>query len=170
MERHKGQIRIASTPGQGTTFTLRFQMAPALPGAGAGAAPAPAAAGLRLLLIDDEEPVRMTMADLLRAVGHTIVEAGGGEQALRCLIDCSVDLVITDLGMPGMTGWEVAQRIKAAHPRLPVILLTGWGEHIPESTRGYAYVDQVLGKPVRLEDLRAAIARAFAAQTNRDGG
>jgi CheY-like chemotaxis protein len=72
--------------------------------------------------------------------------------------------------MPGMTGWEVAQRIKTAHPRLPVILLTGWGQQIPQSTPGYAYVDQVLGKPVRLEDLQDAIARAVVSQPNHDGG
>jgi GAF domain-containing protein/ActR/RegA family two-component response regulator len=171
MERHEGQISVASTPGQGTTFTLRFQMAAAPPGEGAGAAPAlESAGGRRLLVVDDEELVRMTLAGLLRTVGHTILEADGGEQALRCLMDHSVDLVITDLGMPGMTGWEVAQRIKTAHPRLPVILLTGWGQQIPQSTPGYAYVDQVLGKPVRLEDLQDAIARAVVSQPNHDGG
>jgi CheY-like chemotaxis protein len=121
-------------------------------------------------VIDDEDLVRMTVAELLRAVGHTVIEAESGEQGLSRLGDEPVDLVITDLGMPGMTGWEVAKGIKAARPRLPVILLTGWGQQISERTPGYSYVDQVLEKPVRLDDFQAGIAAAVAAYANHEGG
>jgi CheY-like chemotaxis protein len=68
------------------------------------------------------------------------------------------DLVLTDLGMPEMSGAEVARRVKAAHPRLPVILLTGWGDTttLPKADR--QSVDRVLGKPVRLADLLQVVA------------
>ena len=58
-----------------------------------------------------------------------------------------------------MTGWEVAQRIKAAQPRLPVVLLTGWGQHFPEHLPAQSCVDQVLTKPIRLQDLQQVVAR-----------
>jgi CheY-like chemotaxis protein len=69
-----------------------------------------------------------------------------------------VDLVITDLGMPEMTGWEVAKQVKAAHPRIPVVLLTGWGDQMRETSVHQAHVDIVLGKPIRLDELQEAIA------------
>ena len=73
-----------------------------------------------------------------------------------------MDLVITDLGMPGMTGWEVAQRIKASRPGMPVVLLTGWGQHLPEQPTGEPCVDLILAKPIRLEELQRTIARLTA--------
>jgi CheY-like chemotaxis protein len=161
MERHGGRIDVASAPGQGTTFTLRFREAVSARAESGDAKPPLQAAGLRLLVIDDEEPVRMTIASLLRAVGYTVIEAEGGDQGLACLTGDSVDLVITDLGMPGMTGWEVAQRIKARQPDLPVILLTGWGHQIPDTAREHNAVAMVLAKPVRLVDLQDAIARVI---------
>jgi CheY-like chemotaxis protein len=60
--------------------------------------------------------------------------------------------------MPEMTGWEVARAIKAQRPRLPVVLLTGWGEQALEGSTDRAAVDRILGKPVRLEDLLKTIA------------
>jgi signal transduction histidine kinase/CheY-like chemotaxis protein len=167
LKRHGGKIEVASTPGQGTIFTVWFRRAaaPQVPSPGEESPPAPV--GLRVLLIDDEDPVRGTLASLLRAVGHTVLEADGGERGLACLAGGPVELVITDLGMPGMTGWEVARRVKAAHPRLPVILLSGWGQQISGSTPGCEHVDMVLAKPIRLEELQAAIARVVDEKQGR---
>jgi PAS domain S-box-containing protein len=158
VERHGGRIAVTSTPGQGTIFTLRFQAAPGGPDAAPSPAPSHVHAPRRILLIDDETPVRTTAAQLLRAIGHTVVETESGAAGLAALAAQAVDLVLTDLGMPEMTGWEVAQRVKATRPHLPVILLTGWGQQISHTTPGQEYVDRVLGKPVRLADLQAAIA------------
>lgn len=112
---------------------------------------------LRLLLIDDEPTVRQTLGSLLRAVGHTVIEAEGGAAGLAALALSPVDCVLTDLGMPEMTGWDVARAIKTQSPRLPVILLTGWGEAISEDTTAEDMVDRVLGKPVQLTELLRAI-------------
>ena len=157
LERHGGRVDVASAPGQGTTVTLHFQAAAA--GIAAPAAVPPLLPpSRRLLLIDDEPLVRTTMGTLLRSVGHEVTEAGSGPDGVAALAARPVDLVITDLGMPDMTGWEVAQQIKAAHPHLPVILLTGWGHQAPLPTSGQDCVDRVLGKPIRLEALQEAIA------------
>ena len=165
MERHGGKISVASTPGQGTAFTLRFRRVEPGPEAAAETEQPSAPGRRRILLIDDEEPVRMTIANLLRAVGHTVIEADSGAQGLACLADGGVDLVITDLGMPAMTGWEVAQQVKATSPELPVLLLTGWGEHLSDAAPGKACVDRVLAKPIRLETLQGAIAKYTGGRT-----
>jgi FixJ family two-component response regulator len=65
--------------------------------------------------------------------------------------------------MPDITGWDVARAVKARRPRLPVILLTGWGEQA-KSDGGAAYVDRIFGKPVRMQDLLGAIAELCSAE------
>lgn len=157
MERHGGHIAVASVPGQGSTFTLRFQVAtgPATQEADRGGARAPVSR--RILLVDDEPHVRKTMAGLLRSAGHTVVEAEGSLVALNRLAEQPVDLVLTDLGMPDMNGIELAQTIKLQSPTLPVVILTGWGNRSVrhELTRGT--LDAVLGKPVGRDELLACV-------------
>jgi len=114
--------------------------------------------GLRwILLVEDDPAVRKTLAALLRAAGHAVTEADGGKAALALLADHPVDLVLTDLGMPDVTGWEVARLVKAHSPHLPVVLLTGWGEQPGVVAEHQGVVDRVLGKPCRLEELLAVI-------------
>ena len=112
----------------------------------------------KVLVVDDEPSVRQALAELLRAAGHTVIEAENGPAGLGALKSSPVDLVLSDLGMPEMTGWEVARAIKATTPKTPIILLTGWGEQLVGQSEGREIVDRVLGKPVRLKDLLAAIA------------
>ena len=157
MERHGGRIQVRSQPGHGTTFTLRFQVAPP----DIGETPAPTQARpipRRILVIDDDAAVRATVAGLLRATGHVVTEADGGSAGLAQVAAGTVEVVVTDLGMPEMTGWDVARAIKARSPALPVILLTGWGEQTAADGPGGEAVDRVLAKPVRLNDLLQAIA------------
>jgi CheY-like chemotaxis protein len=111
----------------------------------------------RFLLIDDHQEVRQTFAALLQALGHTVVEAEGGPAGLCRLAEESVDVVLTDLEMPGMTGWEVARAVKARDPSLPVILLTGWGDEPPGGTEARVAVDRILCKPARMQDVLSAI-------------
>ncbi len=156
MERHHGRIDVASALGQGSTFTLQFRTAPAVP------APAPLAHAVagrqyRILLIDDDAPVRQSCAGLLRAVGHMVFEAQDGHAGLDLLASESVDCVLSDLGMPEMTGWEVARRVARDFPDLPVILLTGWGESIDGDRPDDAPIARILGKPVRLQELLRAL-------------
>ena len=165
MERHGGRIAVESAPGQGTVFTLRFQRAH---GEDTPQPPAPSAAlprPGRILLVDDDDMVRTTVASLLRAVGVQVAEAEGGASALAQLRGQPVDLVVTDLGMPDMTGWEVAEAVKGLHPALPVILMTGWQDQTAATPEQRRHVDAVLAKPTRLEDL----LRAMREVGRRDG-
>ena len=156
-----GFIDVASTVGQGTTFSLRFRAASTQEPRRAAQVPA-AMPSRRLLLIDDDPEVRQTLASLLRELGHTVAEAEGGSEGLAQLRGTSVDMVLTDLGMPEMTGWEVARQIRAGYPRLPIVLLTGWGEQAGAEVGTQNVVDRVLSKPVRLVDLTQAIQELTA--------
>jgi CheY-like chemotaxis protein len=158
MARHGGNITVTSAPRQGTTFTLTFLRASAIPPTTAPAAALPALqTPLSLLVVDDEDLVRQTLAMLLRTAGHSVVEAADGPNALAALVATPVDAVITDLGMPGMSGWELARRLKGQSPGLPVILLTGWQEQAPGDEADRRSVDAILGKPVRLDELSRVI-------------
>jgi CheY-like chemotaxis protein len=162
MQRHQGSIDVVSAPGRGTTFLLRFQTAQT-----ADTRPESVRGGQsfpprRLLLIDDESTVRQTLSALLRAAGHQVTEYNEGAKGLAHLGEHAVDLVVTDLGMPEMSGWDVTRAVKAAYPRLPVILLTGWGEHPASQADHPSLVDRILGKPVRLSELLAAIEQLTA--------
>jgi CheY-like chemotaxis protein len=110
-----------------------------------------------MLVIDDEPLVRRTVSGLLEAAGHTVIEADSGAAGLARLDGAAVDCVLTDLGMPGMNGWEVARAIKARAPQIPVILLTGWADQ-PEVDNMPGLVERILHKPVRFEELLQAIS------------
>jgi CheY-like chemotaxis protein len=164
MQRHGGHIEVDSAPGKGTTFTLRFQVAAqpvALPQASATMR---SVAARRLFLVDDDATVRHTLADLLRSAGHFVTEFDEGATTVRQLRENPPDLVLTDLGMPEMSGWEVARACKRATPGLPVILLTGWGERPASESDHPGVADRILGKPVRLNELLEVIETLTASQ------
>ena len=113
---------------------------------------------LKILLIDDEALVREVVAEMLTFEGHTVLQAAGGREGLvRLEAEGPVDLVLTDLAMPDMTGWEVARAIKARWPHLPVGVITGTPEAL--LTQRGAPLDVVIFKPVTLDALREAIRR-----------
>jgi signal transduction histidine kinase len=158
LQRHGGDLAIESAEGQATTVTIRLPLTPAK-AERKTEPPAPPTAPLAILLIEDEATVRETLAKLLTSQRHRVVQAAGGEEGLAQLgAGEPVDLVLTDLGMPGMTGWEVARAVKARWPHLPVGLITGWGEEPEGSDEERQAVDFVISKPVTLDTLRAALA------------
>ena len=161
IHRHGGDLRIESTEGRGTTVTFflpeagRHEAVPAPPEGQAVTRP------MRILVIDDEADVRQVVSDMLAAEGHQVVEAANGTDGLSRLVDGPpFDLVLTDLGMPRMTGWEVARAIKASHPLVCVGLLTGWGDQPDARPEDRGVVNFILPKPATREAFRAAIARA----------
>lgn len=161
LRRHGGDLRIESEKGQGTTVTLRLPVAAAGEGErrAAAAGGADASPSLRILVIDDDAEVRETVVEMLAGEGHAALQAPGGREGLALLeAGERVDLVLTDLGMPGMNGWEVARAVKARWPELPVWILTGWGDQLDEASSDRRAVAGVLSKPVAPEDLRQMVA------------
>jgi signal transduction histidine kinase/CheY-like chemotaxis protein len=154
---HGGDVAIQSVEGAGTTVTIMLPRS-ALPAAPEPVGPPPGP--LRILLVDDETEVRDALADMLTSSGHAVLTASGGEEALAIVErEPGLDLVLTDLVMPGMTGWDLAAAAKARRPRVTVGLVTGWGEPLDEGDRPRREIDFVVDKPVTLETLGEALAR-----------
>jgi DNA-binding response OmpR family regulator len=116
---------------------------------------------MRVLLIDDDPLLLDSLAALLQP-HYDVVTAVGGECGLATFCQALVDgspfgVVVTDLGMPRMDGYEFIQRIRKIAPRTPTILLTGWGEQPGAVGAMAGRADRVVSKPVRIEELQEAL-------------
>jgi DNA-binding NtrC family response regulator len=122
----------------------------------------------RVLVVDDEERFRRTLAKMLRAEGLTVAEAASGEAALRALAEAAPDVVMLDIRMPGMSGLEALEEIKRRAPLTEVIMLTGHAslDAALEIMRRGGY-DYVL-KPCPLEELLVKIESAFEKKMERE--
>jgi CheY-like chemotaxis protein len=123
----------------------------------------------RILVIDDELGVRETLVHLLRALGYDVIEAEGGRAGLARLAEGAVDLVLTDLGMPDVNGWDVARAVKARAWRVPVVLVTGWGDDGPAPGADHSLVAAVLSKPFRVQDIVRVVGHALGAAVAPEG-
>jgi CheY-like chemotaxis protein len=115
--------------------------------------------GLTILAVDDQSVILDLLAAMCQSLGYNILTARDGAEGLREFESHRPDIVISDLAMPGMSGWELASRIKSLSPRTPVIIITGWGVSIDEEKMRRAGVDFVLHKPFRLEQLSDLISK-----------
>ena len=150
-----GTLELASTVGVGTTVEMWIPVA----NGEAAAAPAreavaelAAGAGV-VLLVDDEEVIRTTTAQMLADMGYTVLEATTAKEALSHLNDPRIDLLVTDHQMPGMSGTELAREAQARRPGLPILIISGFAEVedvAPDLPR--------LMKPFRASELAAGLA------------
>lgn len=155
-----GTMRIKSQPGKGTSVTIWLPRAKE--GSKASNLDIPLtqpkeARSLRVLLVDDDILVSMGAADMLLDLGHRVTEVQSGPHALKLLeSDAPFDIVVTDYAMPGMNGFELAQRVKERNPRIPIILATGYAELPADRSIEFGH----LSKPYTSKDLAAALEKA----------
>ena len=163
VRRHGGEIHVDSEPGVGTTFALTF---PISLGPAASETPLVGAEGrrhFRVLVVDDNPQVLATLAEMMRRVGHTVAPAITARGALQDYAPGRWDIVVTNIGMAEMNGWEFAERLRALDARVPLLFITGWGLREEENARLAGLgVRRCLFKPVRPEDLDAALQDAAA--------
>ena len=156
LSRHGATITVDSQEGQGAAFTLLFPVGaapkPQAPDLGA----APPTVALRCLVVDYEDAVGDMVADVLRSAGHTVVVARRASEGLSRVRSEPLDLVFTDLSMPGMTGWELARAVRDAAPGLPVILVSGFAVEVSPEELEASGVHSVLAKPVNIGELMDA--------------
>ncbi|WP_230550507.1 hybrid sensor histidine kinase/response regulator [Reyranella aquatilis] len=134
----KGTLRLYSTPGRGTRAELWLPVAEGaaevLPQPGADAA-SEARKAARLLFVDDDFLISLSTTSLLEDLGHTVVTASSGAEALEVLRTGEpIDMMITDYAMPGMTGLQLAEEARALRPGLPILLATGYAD-LPTKSR-----------------------------------
>ncbi len=165
-----GSVEIDSVPGRGTRVTLavpRAQTAPAAVAAADEQRDFEATVTPRvgpILLVDDAVDVRQVVAAMLRDLGHRVVEAASGHEALQIMASgADIRCVITDYAMPQMSGTDLAARIARLRPELLVIVLTGFAEFT--ETPGSPAV-RVLRKPLSADRLAAAVEQAAASRGN----
>ncbi len=114
----------------------------------------------RILVVDDEQFMVHALSKLLEMMGYDVIGAFGGKEAYELFLSESVDLVVSDLHMPDMSGLDLLTSIKTHNPQVPVILVTGYGvEKASETARGKA--DGFLGKPFKIGELKTLIDQAF---------
>jgi len=115
----------------------------------------------RILVIDDEDVIRLLVSEILEAVGHTVTSAENAERALQLLDDAEFDLIVSDVVMPGLSGLELLELVRARRASLPVVLVTGAGTYDTLSqalTRGAA---GLVTKPFAHTELQSAVEHAL---------
>ena len=158
---HQGAIEAHSDgPGQGSMFTVRLPLLRHAP-ARAPARPADLTVpeGLRVLVVDDNVDAAQTMGLLLAALGVDHAVAFDGVEAMERVAVAVPDLVLLDLGMPGMDGFEVARRLRTAHPHVTLVALTGWSQAEDVARTSAAGFSEHLSKPVSPAALAAVLRR-----------
>lgn len=155
---HEGTWSIESYPGRGTTFTLSFPVTKGL--VKETPATAPSLHGVSILLIDDEPMVRDIIQKFLTFRGHRVAVADSGSAGIAAFKKEGFDLVVTDLGMPGMTGWDVAREIKRMNPKTLVVMMTGWSADLDSQKVKGSGVDRVVQKPFNVDDVLTLVGEA----------
>ncbi len=159
IEEHGGEIRVTSRPGLGSVFTVSLPYSDAPTEASPPEASPPAREALHVLLVDDEPQVRDVLMRMLRLDGHQAVPASTAAEGLELLEQQRFDLVLTDLGLPDMPGWQLARAAKAGGHNVPVVLVSGWTEEGERPTLAEG-VDAVLAKPFGMVELRRVVKQA----------
>ena len=175
IRRHGGHIDVESQYGKGTEFRITLPVAKI---AEKSVTPAAVAAVLdepedvipeplkraltRLLVVDDEDFVRDLLGEILEGEQCEVHLAESGSEALTLFREHEFDGVFTDVGMPGMSGWELAREIRLINQRVPIAVITGWGEAVGSHEKKAAGVDWVVAKPFtadRIAELVRDISR-----------
>lgn len=165
-----GYIAVDTAVGRGSTFTVylpRVERAEAVspePGP-----PPPRCGSGTILIVEDEVEVRTLVGETLEAAGFRVLQAAGGEEALRVLdtFEGPLDLVITDVVMPGVSGWDVARSVKQRRPATRLLFVSGYTEH-PEIERALGQSEiALLNKPFTRDRLLETIGEVLG--TGRPG-
>jgi PAS domain S-box-containing protein len=167
IELHGGSVSADSDgPGAGAVFTVRLpahpEDAPAEPAPARAPGASAATQPLRLLVVDDNRDAAETLAALLDVMGHATAIANEGTQALRLMHSFRPQVVFLDIGMPGMSGYEVAQAIRrdGSFDDVLLVALTGWGGEPDRAKSASAGFDEHLTKPATIDAIEAVLARA----------
>jgi PAS domain S-box-containing protein len=158
ISRYGGDIQVKSKPGKGTTFIIKVARAEAAKTEAASKS-IDEVCCYQLLLVEDDMEILNLLRDMLRFKGHRVVAVSDSQKALDLINTSHFDLVLTDLGMPVVSGWEVAKAAKSKNPKLPVVMITGWGDQYEDTDLEGKGVDLILAKPLSWEKLMNSIGK-----------
>ncbi len=160
IRRHSGNIEVESQYGSGTEFRITLPVAKIVASSVNQSECAPVVLPeevspiveqrqlpMRLLVVDDEVFVRDLLRDILEGERCDVCVAESGNEGLALFREMSFDAVFTDVGMPGMSGWELAREIRQVNKKIPIAVITGWGEAVGSHEQKEAGVDWIVAKP-----------------------
>ena len=166
IRRHEGRVEVESEVGKGTTFRMTFPVVgesdtqrindtgPLLAERADGS--------LRILVVDDEDYVRELLADILEREGCQVSLAGEGREALQLFDSAEYDAVFTDVGLPGMSGWEVARAVRERDEHVALAVITGWGDTVTPEEQSEAQADWIVPKPFTVERIAGLVGEISA--------
>lgn len=176
IRRHGGNIEVESTYGKGTEFRITLPLASvariALPTTQKHVNVVPVITKLpdppptTVLVVDDEDFVRELLQEILESEGCKVQVAESGIQALELYAAEKFDCIFTDVGMPGMSGWELAQAIREQNRTIPIAVITGWGEAVGSDEQKAAGVDWVVAKPFTADRIAELVQEINQKPTN----
>ena len=173
--RYGGVVKAENRPDGGAAFTVHLPAASQDYETSRPSRPSSLDLRINILVVDDTEDVVSLLKDGLESYGQTVFAAHSGEEALEIYDESHVDLVICDLGMPGLTGWDVGRAVRKrceekGIPKTPFMLLTGWGGQIGERNRiAESGVDLILEKPLDINRLVEIIKEIRETDKGRNG-
>ncbi len=165
IRRFNGEIKVESKVGSGTAFTIVLLVAMEGKKEVTPHAMIKPAKPARILVIDDEETVREVLEKMLSQVNHRVTVARNGDEGIRLFQEKEFDIVLTDLGMPGMSGWEVCQKIKKMNPYTPVGMITGWGMEVSQGKMEECGLDFIIAKPFDFNQIIRVVSEKIEPRT-----
>lgn len=168
VSRHGGDLEVESDPGEGTTVRLLLPACP--PGTAETVKPTAARetpAGGRILVVEDEPAVADLLGEILCTSGYDVSVLNSATEAVQQLAEGGFDVLLTDLGMPQMSGWELARHCRDLHPGLPVILVTGWGLEVDDEMIADSGVSGVVAKPFQVDEIVTVVAGVLERRQER---
>lgn len=167
IKRFGGEIEVQSEVGHGTTFSLILPIGKDLEEEASPPFSFKEGKKARILVIDDEEFIRSVLSRTLAQVHHQVTLAENGEKGIQLFQEKKFDIVLTDLGMPGMSGWDVCRTIKKISPHTPVGMITGWGAEISQSKMEECGLDFLISKPFDFNQILNVVADKIASKEKR---
>ena len=164
VQQSKGYVDLQSAPGKGTTISLYLPAAPAGAAAVAQrrAAAAPKGEGQLILVVEDDDQVRLLVNFLLEKLGYAVVTACDASEALPHISALDqVDLLVTDVGLPGMNGRQLAELFRERHPATPVLFMTGYAENAAVRSEFLGPNMAMIAKPFALDAFSRAVRQSL---------
>ncbi|MEJ2636502.1 MAG: response regulator [Calditrichia bacterium] len=162
ISRHNGKIYVDSIPQKGSIFMIELPAVKEECTLHSEKAPSVEAVGYKVLVVDDENVVRETLAEMLEDEGCEVTMAPNAEEAILKFQKYQCEVVLTDLSMPGTNGYELAKRIKAIDSHIPVFLITGWNQLDRKFMEANKIIDGVIEKPFNMEQIRNQFIRVLS--------
>lgn len=161
--RHGGRIRVESNRKNRTSFIVSFLKPEKVDEDSDISHSEKIRSNLSILIVDDDEQIREVLSDMLSIDGHVVTACQDGNSALEKINDQNYDVMITDLGMPGMSGLELASVVHENKPEMPIAMITGWGTQINHKEVSKVGIKAVLSKPFHLKEIKTMISELISA-------